>query len=480
VFAQAAKRIAARTKGNYPAPLAALRAVRTGYEHGIQAGYQAELAEFATLIESPEAAALMSIFFATQSLKDDPGIDSDAEPRPVEEIGVIGGGLMGGGIATVSILRAHRHTRIKEVDDAAVARGIGYVEKVLTKRRERGRLDADEQERLLGMLSGSTTWEGFASSDLLIEAVFEDLDLKRTVRTQAEEAAPEAIFASNTSSLPITSIAEGAARPEAVIGMHYFSPVEKMPLLEVIVTERTADWVTATCVEEGKRQGKHVIVVKDGPGFYTSRILAPYMIEVGRLLEEGVPIEDIDRAMVRWGFPVGPVTLTDEVGIDVGAKIAVIMQDAFGERLTPPALFRTLVDDGRKGRKNGRGFYRYDDGEKKGVDETVYEVLGITPNLPIPAEEIQERLALHMVNEAARCLEEGILRSARDGDVGAVFGLAFPPFRGGPFFWVDQVGASVVVERLERLAVRHGPRYEPAAVLRERADSGTPFRPRGG
>jgi 3-hydroxyacyl-CoA dehydrogenase/enoyl-CoA hydratase/3-hydroxybutyryl-CoA epimerase len=474
VFAQAEKKMRATTKGNYPAPPVILDAVRVGMERGPGAGYLAELQGFGRLLETPEAKALMSIFFGRQELKHDRG--ADADPRPVEKVGIVGGGLMGGGIASVNVLEADVATRVKEIDDEAVAKVLGHVEREVSKRRERRRITDEKATHALGLASGSVSWEGFEDVDLFVEAVFEDLDLKRSILAEIQQLAPEAIFASNTSSLPISSIAEGSAAPERVIGMHYFSPVEKMPLLEVIVTPETADWVTATCVEFGKRQGKTVITVNDGPGFYTTRILVPYMNEVGNLLVEGVSIEAIDKAMVRWGFPVGPVTLTDEVGIDVGAKIAVVMREAFGDRLEVPAMFERLIADGRKGRKVGRGFYRYEDGKKKGVDDTVLPIIGAGAPLEMPAEEIQDRLALLMVNEAVLCLQDEILRSPRDGDMGAVFGLGFPPFRGGPFMWIDQVGASEIVERMERLAETHGPRYAPAELLRHHAEANLRFR----
>jgi 3-hydroxyacyl-CoA dehydrogenase/enoyl-CoA hydratase/3-hydroxybutyryl-CoA epimerase len=207
-----------------------------------------------------------------------------------------------------------------------------------------------------------------------------------------------------------------------------------------------------------------------------NRALAPYMNEVGWLLEDGVPVEDIDAAMVDWGFPVGPVQLTDEVGIDVSAKVGKVMTGAFGDRLATPPGFERLVADDRQGRKNGRGFYLYEDGERKGVDPTVYEVLGVTPETKLARTEIQDRLALHMVNEAARCLEDGILRSARDGDIGAVFGIGFPPFLGGPFSYIDQIGAGVIVDKLNHLAETHGDRYRPAPILTEYAAGDKLFR----
>jgi 3-hydroxyacyl-CoA dehydrogenase/enoyl-CoA hydratase/3-hydroxybutyryl-CoA epimerase len=257
--------------------------------------------------------------------------------------------------------------------------------------------------------------------------------------------------------------------------MHYFSPVNKMPLLEIIATPRTSKEVIATAVAVGKRQGKTVIVVGDGPGFYTSRILGPYMNEAAQLLVEGAAIEDLDRAIVAFGFPVGPITLLDEVGIDVGEKVGKILHGAFGERMAPPAALSDVVKAGRLGRKSRKGFYTYD-GKEKRVDRTVYDLLpGGRARKRVPAEEIEERIVFQMVNEAIRCLGEGILRSARDGDVGAVFGLGFPPFRGGPFRFVDAMGTKAFLERMEALRARHGERFEPAPLLVERGRSGEPF-----
>ena len=477
LFSKAEEKLLAETKGNYPAPEAALRAVRVGIERGVDAGYAAELEEFRDLITSPQAKALMSIFFADQDLKKDPGVDGDVEPKPVRKVGILGGGLMGGGIAAINTTRAKVPSRIKEIDHAGVGRGLAYVSKHLAGQVKRRRMRQRQADKAIMMVTGSTDWRGFGDVDLVIEAVFEDLDLKRSILAEAEAAIrPDAIFASNTSSLPISDIARAAERKDRVIGMHYFSPVEKMPLLEIIVTDDTADWVTATCVAFGKRQGKTVIVVNDGPGFYTTRVLGPYMNEVAYLLNEGVSIEAIDRAMVQWGFPVGPITLTDEVGIDVGAKVGKVMHEAFGDRLRPASGFDKLLDDDRKGRKNGRGFYTYDNGEKGDVDETVYQVLGVEPTTEMAPDEIQRRLSLHFINEAARCLAEGILRSARDGDIGAIFGLGFPPFTGGPFMYVDTVGADTIVTQLRALADQHGERYEPAGILVQHAESGEKFR----
>lgn len=477
LFKKATETMMAQSKGHYPAPKRAIEAIRIGVDQGRAAGIAAEMRFFTELVFTPESRALRSIFFATQELKSDTGIDSDAEPKNVKNVAVLGGGLMGGGIAAVSAINAGSNVRIKEIDTDGVGRGLGYVSKVLGKRAKRRRMSPFEVDRVRNRVTGSSTWDGFANTDLVIEAVFEDLDIKKEIIKDVEAIVSEdTIFASNTSSLPIADIAAASSRPETVVGMHYFSPVEKMPLLEVITTDRTADWVTATAVQEGKNQGKTVIVVNDGPGFYTSRVLAPYSVEAAYLLQEGASIEAIDGAMTSWGFPVGPLLLGDEVGIDVAAHVGETMVAAFGSRMEGPDIMHALIKDDRKGRKNGKGFYVYDKGERGDPDASVYAVLGLGERSSMARAAIQERIALAFINEAARCLEEGILRSARDGDIGAVFGVGYPPFRGGPFFTVDAMGADVVVDTLNALADTHGDRFTPAQILIDYAASASKFR----
>src|SRR2546428_7985715 len=258
--------------------------------------------------------------------------------------------------------------------------------------------------------------------------------------------------------------------------MHFFSPVHKMPLLEVIRGRSTGAEAVATVVALGKRIGKTVIVVNDGPGFYTSRILAPYVNEAAFIFNDGAAVEDIDQALVDFGFPVGPMQLLDEVGIDVGSKVAHIMHEAFGARLAPPAGFEKLVESGRLGRKSKKGFYLYGESKEKEVDRTVYELTAQGQKRSSPTTgEIAERCVLQMVNEAAHCLGEGVLRSARDGDVGAVFGLGWPPFRGGPFRYADSLGAARVVERLRAYEGRFGLRFAPAPMLVALSRSGGKF-----
>lgn len=315
---------------------------------------------------------------------------------------------------------------------------------------------------------------------MVIEAVFEDIAVKRAMLKDVEGAADDTtVFASNTSALSIASIAKGCRRPQNVIGMHYFSPVPRMPLLEIIRTDKTAPWAVATALEFGIRQGKTCIVVKDGPAFYTTRILAPLLIESSRVVAEGGDIPDVDRAMQQFGFPVGPMTLLDEVGMDVGVHVIAEVRPLFEPRgITSPVDLSLLVDRGFAGRKTGKGLYRYDVLKKKGrkpVNTEVYALLGGRPRVPIDVEETQRRISLMMVNEAITCLEMGIIASPRDGDIGAILGLGFPPFKGGPFRYVDGVGADGIVRTMDSLAEKFGKRFLPARLLRDMAAKGKKF-----
>jgi 3-hydroxyacyl-CoA dehydrogenase/enoyl-CoA hydratase/3-hydroxybutyryl-CoA epimerase len=480
VFDQAEKALRKKAGEHYPAPYEILRVARLGLEKGMKRGLEAEAEAFGRLMMTDVSRRLVEIFFATNALKKDNGTEQpNLAPRRVTKLGVLGAGIMGHGIASVSAGKAGLLVRMKDRDDTAVARGLAEVRRLAEESGKKRKLRPLAVEHELLRVTGATDYTGFADCDVVVEAVFEDLAVKHQVLKEVEEVCkPDVIFASNTSSIPITRIAEPARRPENVIGMHYFSPVPKMPLLEIIRTAKTSDEVVATCVALGKKQGKTVIVVNDGVGFYTSRILGPYMNEAAWMMMDGVPVETIDAAAKAFGFPVGPVTLLDEVGIDTAAKVAKIAGAAFGDRMVAPGSLDKLVADGRSGRKGRKGFYVYGgDAKGKVVDESVYGVLGIHPDKAKKHDlaALGERLALPMVSEALRCLEEGILRSPRDGDIGAVFGLGFPPFRGGPFRFADALGPAELLRRIRGLEDRFGRRFAPPQLLVDHAATGKRF-----
>jgi 3-hydroxyacyl-CoA dehydrogenase/enoyl-CoA hydratase/3-hydroxybutyryl-CoA epimerase len=483
VMRQAREKVMARTRGHYPAPLAALDAVAAGFSHGNDRGYREESRLFGELAVSEVSRQLVFLFFATSALKKDPGVPEPAPPpAPVRKIAILGTGFMGAGIASIA---AQQGTliRFKDADPGRVGKGLAAVREVLRDRLTKKQITRQQLDDYMALVGGTIDYSGFRNVDLVIEAVFEDLAVKQAVVKESEAVTrPETIFASNTSTIPIAHIAAASDRPAHVIGMHFFSPVPKMPLLEVIVTPETAPDVVTTVVGYGKTLGKTVIVVNDAPGFFANRILAPYINEAGLLLDEGVSIEAVDRALVEFGFPVGPITLIDEVGLDIAGKSGAIMLEAFGTRMAPSQSLSRVVAAGRTGRKGKKGFYRYDEkGKKGGIDPSVYELLPTgARRVEVPQDEIQRRCVLAMVNEALRCLQEGILRSPRDGDVGAVFGIGFPPFRGGPFRYVDSLGAERVVRALEGLNADRAPRFAPTQLLIEMAREGRRFYPERG
>ncbi len=475
ILRAAERQVMRRTRGLYPAPRAILECVNTGLARGLEAGLECEARHFGELVVSAESRALRWLFFATNEARKDP---SPAEPREVRRLAVLGAGFMGSGVASVSLGLVP--VVIRDISDEALASAVGQVEQGLAKQVRSGAIRRVEADRRRSRLHPTLEMGEIAGADLVIEAVFEDLELKRKVLAQVEEIVdPGAVFASNTSALPIAKIASGARHPQRVLGMHYFSPVPKMPLLEIVRAPQTSEEALATARAFAVAQGKTPIVVADGPGFYTTRILAPYLNEAMLLLEEGARIEALDRAMKDFGYPVGPIALLDEVGIDVGAHVAEDLGSAFAHRgLGSSTALPRLLAEGYRGRKNRKGFYVYPSPGKRGrkrPDEAVYALLGGVPRRDVPAAEIQDRLALLMVNEAAHCLGEEVIGSPRDGDLGAVLGLGFPPFRGGPFHHVDSLGAAAVVDRLRELADRLGPRFEPAPVLEELAASGGRF-----
>lgn len=481
IFKKAKEMVDRQTKGNYPAPYEILKCVQVGVEKGAAAGYAEERQRFADLILTPESFQLRGVFFAMTEKKKNPQKEL---ARPVDTLGMLGAGFMGAGIAEVSAAKDIR-VLLKDVKQETLSQAKQTIWSTIGKRVKQKSMPQLDADRLMNRIVSQTDFAHFNQAQLVIEAVFEDLDLKHRVLAECESHMNEsAIFASNTSALPISEIAKASKRPTQVIGMHYFSPVPKMPLLEIIVTDQTADWVTATCYEVGTRQGKTVIVVKDGPGFYTTRILAPMMGEALNLLDEGADALQVDRALKKFGFPVGPITLMDEVGIDVGAHImsGKLMQHFVATRqgVKISEGLKRMFDAGYHGRKNKKGFFKYDAKGKKvrdKLDDNLYKFFGGSTRKQFSDQEITQRVGLSMVGEAALCLQEGIVSCPLDADVGAVFGLGFPPFRGGPFRYIDSEGAKKMVDTFHQLASQHGPRFKPAQILIDQAKSNAKFYP---
>ncbi len=501
VFRQARAMVEKQTNGLYPAPFAIIDVVEHGMNKGMKKGLEEESRRFGELGMTPESASLMSLFFGQTALKKNRFGKPDVATQTV---GVLGAGLMGAGIAMVSTMKGYR-VHLKDISYEGLGRGRKQIWDELDRRRKRKAMTAFERDQTMANVVAQLDYAGFNNCDVVIEAVFEDLKLKHRVIEEVEQHIhDDCVFASNTSALPITDIAQASKRPENVVGMHYFSPVHKMPLLEVIVTDKTSKKASALAVDVGLKQGKTVIVVKDGPGFYTTRILAPYMDEAAVIGMEGVEFHRFDQIMKDFGFPVGPIALLDEVGIDVGAHVAKDMAPFFKDRMAAADsdALDAMVKAGFLGRKSKKGFFLYDQGPKKkdaahqivsmlkkavgqgdegkpinpGALE-IFKAHGGKSGGKVDVTEIQHRMAMRMVNEAVMCLEDGILDNPVDGDIGAVFGLGFPPFRGGPFRYVDSIGAGRAVSILEKLADKYGKRFAPTGLLVEHAKSGKKFHP---
>jgi 3-hydroxyacyl-CoA dehydrogenase/enoyl-CoA hydratase/3-hydroxybutyryl-CoA epimerase len=473
IFSKARKAVLAETRGHYPAPLKAIDVMAYGMAEGVERSLAREVAEVVPLIMGEVAQNLVRLFFMMEESKKD---RLAAAPREIASVGVLGAGVMGGGIAQIVADKTDAAVRMRDIDWKPLAGGLRAAAKIWKKNVERRRMTRGEMERKLARITTTTDWSGFQHVDLVIEAVVENLDVKRKVLAEFESLAkPGAIFATNTSTLPITEIAAQAQQPERVVGMHFFNPVDRMPLVEVIRGARTSDVAVVTVANFARKLGKTVVICNDGPGFIVNRILGPYMNESGFLLEEGNTIESIDEAMIDFGMPMGPMALLDEVGIDVAAKVATILKEHFAGRIEQSRVVEKLYADHRLGKKGGKGLYFYEDGKRKGPDPAVYKLLGVGAPHPANQEGAVDRMVLPMINEAALILDEKIVASAAELDLAMIMGTGFPPFRGGLLRYADSRGLANIVARLNDLTPRHGARFRPSEPLRRLAQRGGKF-----
>ena len=478
IFKKAREGVLAKTKGHYPAPLEAidtLQATHAAYGERIKGkarekAMEREAEGFGRVAATDISKNLIRIFFLTEAVKKSKGVAgaSTGKSKPVRAAAVLGAGVMGGGIAQL-FAEKDISTRMKDLNTQALALGVQSAAKIFQKQVSRKKITKRQYLQKLNHIAPVLDFSGFASSEMVVEAVIEKMEIKQSVFKELEKhVGPNCVIASNTSSLSISKMQSVMEKPERFAGMHFFNPVSKMPLIEVIRGDKSSDEAVSTVYQLSKQIGKTPIVVKDSPGFLVNRLLLPYLNEATFLLAEGVPMDEIDRALLNFGMPMGPIELIDEVGIDVGDKVAHILNEAFGARAETAPVNGKVVASGRLGKKNGKGFYKYE-GRDKTPDTEIYSLIGVTPkSRSMSDEEIVERCILPMINEASRCLEEKVVETADDVDLGMIMGTGFPPFRGGLLTYADSVGISAIIEKLKKYQPKGGARYEPAPALLER------------
>lgn len=476
VFSQSRKKVRERTGGHYPAPLKAIDVVELGLEQGLAAGLEAEADAVAELGTTPAARHLMGIYRARETARKPL---EEGTARRVDRVGILGAGVMGGAIAEVAAYN-DRRVRMKDIDREKVADGLAHAASIANEAKRKGKLSDREARQLMHRISGTIDYSGFGQVDLVVEAVVENLEVKREVLAEVEREVGEGtVLATNTSSLRVDDLAGALERPGDFGGLHFFNPVERMPLVEVVRGAKTSDGALATLHGFARDLGKTPVVVRDAPGFWVNRLLMPYLNEAAHLYAEGIPVETLDSALEEFGLPMGPLALLDEVGLDVAAKVGRVLEKAFHGRMKPSPLLHRLESTGRLGKKSGLGFYRYQDGKRKEPDESLREELGFRSDdeeTPVYDDRyLVTRCLYPMVDEAARALAEDVVESPARGDLALVMGIGWPPFRGGLMRWADEVGVSRVVDRLDEWSGAIDPRFGPSDALRERARLGEGF-----
>ncbi|WP_417685117.1 3-hydroxyacyl-CoA dehydrogenase NAD-binding domain-containing protein [Roseibium sp.] len=468
------------TFDNYPGPRYLLHAVVEGLQLPMDLALQVESRYFAKVLQTPEAANMIrSLFVSMQELNKGARRPADQRPNKIKKVGILGAGFMGAGIAYVTAMAGIDVVLIDQTQEAA-DKGKGYSDGLLSKAIQRGRSTEDQKAEVLDRITATTEYEALGDCDLVIEAVFEDRAIKKTVTEKAEAVMkPRAIYASNTSTLPITSLAEASSRPKNFIGIHFFSPVDKMMLVEVIMGKKTSDRALAMALDYIKAIKKTPIVVNDSRGFYTSRVVMTYIREGLMMLADGVPAAMIENAGKMAGMPVGPLSLGDEVALDLAWKIVSATRKDLGVNYVEGPLDNILeemvVKRERFGRKNAKGFYDYK-GKEKSLWPGIPEVVG----KPKAAEsfnidELQQRLLVMQALETARIFEEKCLTDVREADVGSILGFGFAPYTGGTLSYIDMMGTTEFVDLCKKFTKKWGPRFKPNKLLRDMAKTGETF-----
>ena len=474
---EARKATLRRTMGRYPAPIAALNVIEKAHGKPIDAGLRLEAAAVSELVVGPVCKNLVRIFLLSERAKKEPVADAAIQPRKVRAMALVGAGVMGGGIAE-TVSRAGIGVRLRDLNAGALTHALQTARGLIDERGRRRRASARDGDAQMAKILPTLDLTGVGVCDFAMEAVVEDLDVKRRVFGELEvRMRPDALLATNTSSLSVTTLAEGLHHPDRFCGFHFFNPVHRMPLVEVVRGPRTSDAALVTAVGLARKLGKTPVVVKDAPGFVVNRILMPYLREGLALLEEGYRVAEIDASMRDFGMPMGPFEVLDEVGLDVASKVAAVLSRAFPDRMEGAPALDILIAAGRLGRKSGRGFYRHQGGQRL-PDSRLRELLKLKRERRVPAPEIlSERMMLAMINEAARCLEERIVTEPEDVDFAMIMGTGFAPFRGGPLRYADTLGAANLVKEMDHLVETGAKHFAPCQLLRTMAKTGARFYP---
>lgn len=460
------------TKGKYPAPKEALNVILKSLNLPADKAYDLESRTFAKLAMTSVSKNLVGIFFAqTESKK----LPSDITEKPsIKTVGVLGAGVMGAGIAQAAANAGYRVV-LKDVEQRFLDKGQGTIKSLFDKLVEKRKMTREEADKKIAEMVLTTSYDDMKDCDLVVEAVIEDINVKQAALKELDAVIKKPyVFATNTSSLSVNEIAKGTDDPSKVVGLHFFNPVHKMPLVEIIKGDKTTNTALAAAMMVALKLDKTTVIAKDSPGFIVNRILAPYLREAAVLAGEGVPIEDIDKAMKSFGMPMGPLSLLDEIGLDISAKVIHVMHEALGERMSEPKLMGDIERLKLLGKKGDKGIYIYLNGKPSGVNPDISAAITAQTNKKTPGE-IQDRLVLLMLNEAARCLEEHVVDDPAQLDLAMIFGTGFPPFQGGILKYADSVGIAVIHSKLEFLSRVAGPRYEPCALLNSMAQSRKSF-----
>lgn len=468
----ALKGVMAQTKGKFPAPIEGLKVALKSLSGSREAAFEAESRAFARLAVTPTSRYLVGIFFADTQSKKGFGVKPSVE---VKTVGVLGAGVMGAGIAQ-SAAYAGYDVVLKDINQDALDAGMKTIRGLFDSLVEKRKLSRTEADLMIASVKPTLKYEDMADCDLVIEAVVEVMKVKKIVLAELDKVIKKPyIFATNTSSLSVTEMSTGAAHPETVVGLHFFNPVYKMKLVEVVRGDNSAAEAGQAAHNFAQKLGKTTVITGDRAGFVVNAILTAYMREAVVMAQEGVSFEEIDKAMKSFGMPMGPMALLDEVGLDIAGHVINTLNGAFGERLAPPTILARVHEMKLLGKKGGKGIYVYgEDGKPTGVNPDIQALVTAKP-ITKQRGEIQDRLVLVMVNEAVRCLESGVITDPGQLDLAMIFGTGFPPFLGGPIRYIDHVGVRVIAQKLEMLSHLYGENYRPAAMLVEKARKGENF-----